>query len=130
MSIGFRVVNWHHVRKDIEDGQQDASGEFRKVVAASALRVKNDWRARWSPSRHLPYLGSSVTFDLKTTGEIYEAEIGPDKLRTQGPLGTIIENANGGARNRATHAGNRAGRAEAPRFEREAADAAAKAVGE
>lgn len=113
------------VRERIHDAQDDLRGTIRKA----ALNVKTDWAAQWSPSRHLPHIGASVSFDVTGTSGVYAAEIGPDKERPQGPLGTLIEDANGAARNRATHAGNKAGRREAPRFERAVGEVGEKGVG-
>jgi hypothetical protein len=125
--IRFSVRGWDKLRDDVSDGQADANDEFRKVVSRGALNIKNDWRARWSGHRHIPHLPSAITYDLTSHGEVHEAEIGPDKTRTQGPLGSIIEF---GTRNNAPMPGGRpAGRAEEPRFVRAAGDAAAKGIG-
>lgn len=128
MIFRFSSVRWTAHRHRVESAFQGINGDFRDVVKKAALNVKTDWAAQWGASRHLPYLGASVSFDTTHSGPVHTAEIGPDKLRRQGPLGTIIEDAAGRARNRATHAGNRAGRREEPRFVRAAGEAADKGV--
>lgn len=125
--INHKQWSRHHTRVDA--AVRDADDDLRAVVRKEALKVKTDWAGQWGPSPHLPYLGASVSFDVAGSGGVYTAEIGPDKLRAQGPLGTIIEDANGRARNRATHAGNSAGRRAEPRLERAAGDAAEDGVG-
>ena len=128
MIFSFSSKRWTAHRTRVETAFQGVNGDFRGVVRKAALNIKTDWAARWSPSRHLPYIGASVSYDTTHSGPIHTAEIGPDKLRRQGPLGTVIEDANGAARNRATHAGNRAGRREEPRFVRYVGEAADKGV--
>lgn len=127
----FKIIHkqWgrHHAR--VEAAVDDADDDFRGVVRKEALLVKTDWASQWGPSRHLPSLGAAVSFDVAGGGGVYTAEIGPDKLRRQGPLGTLIEDANGAARNRATHAGNRAGRRAESRLERKAGDAGEDGIG-
>lgn len=117
----------HHAR--VEAAVADSGDGFRDAVRKTALGIKTDWAAQWGPSRHLPYIGASVSYDVRGGGPVWTAEIGPDKLRRQGPLGTLIEDANGLARNRATHAGNKAGRRGESRLERLAADAGEDGIG-
>jgi hypothetical protein len=113
----------------VEDGFDNADDELRRVVNKGAFNVKAAWKAAWTGIGHLPHIASSISYDVTGGGGTWKAEIGPDKQRSQGPLGTIIENANGAARNHATHSGNRAGRAEEPRFERAVAEVAEDAAG-
>lgn len=129
MRFIIRAKKWtvHHER--VRQRTHDAPDDLRDTIRKAALNIKTDWAGKWAPSRHLPYIGASVSFDVAGTSGAYTAEIGPDKGRTQGPLGTLIEDANGAARNRATHAGNNAGRREAPRFERAVGEVGEKGVG-
>ncbi len=129
MRIRLRVTGWDRWQDRFEDAQSDVDTELRRVINRAALNVKTTWAARWAPSRHLPHIGASVSYDVTGASPHWKAAIGPDKLRAQGPLGTIIEDANGRARNRATHAGNRAGAAEEPRFESSVANAGEKGAG-
>ena len=127
----FQVIHkqWDRHSARVDTAVRDAPDDFRDVIRKEALAVKTDWARRWAPSRHLPHLGASVSFDVRGGGGMFTAEIGPDKTRRQGPLGTIIEDAHGGARNRATHAGNRAGRRSETRFPNAAGDAAEDGIG-
>lgn len=116
----FKINHKQWTRHDarVSAAISGVDGDLRDAVRKTALGIKTDWAAQWGPSRHLPYLGASVSFDVAGGGGVYTAEIGPDKTRAQGPLGTLIEDANGAARNRATHAGNKAGRRGETRFVR------------
>lgn len=127
----FKIIRkqWDRHNARVSAAEHDADDDLRDVVRKVALSVKTDWAGQWGPSKHLPALGASVSFDLAGGGGVYTAEIGPDKGRRQGPLGTLIEDANGAARNRATHAGNRAGRRGETRFERLVADAGEDGIG-
>lgn len=128
--LSFEVRGWDRWDRDYAEARRGADREFRRVVSKGALNVKLDWARRWAAlGRHLPHIGRSISYDVRSSGSVHTAEIGPDKTRAQGPLGTIIEDANGAARNRATHAGNRAGRAEESKFVRAAGDAAVEAAG-
>jgi hypothetical protein len=129
--VRFKIntKQWGRHSRRASDAEHDADDDLRAVVRKVALTVKTDWAGQWAPSVHLPSLGASVSFDVAGGGGVYTAEIGPDKGRSQGPLGTLIEDANGAARNRATHAGNRAGRRAETRFERMVADAGEDGVG-
>ncbi|MCW2899697.1 MAG: hypothetical protein JWO67_1962 [Streptosporangiaceae bacterium] len=63
----------------------------RQAVTVTARKVRDDARDRIKGHKYLPAYPYSITYDVKTTAEGAEAEIGPDKGRTQGPLGNIIE---------------------------------------
>lgn len=118
----------HHARVDA--AVRGAHDGFQDAVRGTAHSIRADWRAQWAPSRHLPYIGRSVTIDMSLTGPVYTAEIGPQKgIGLQGSVGHLIEDANGAARNRATHAGNKAGRRGESRLERLAADAGEDGIG-
>ncbi|MFL4904820.1 hypothetical protein ACJ6WF_16935 [Streptomyces sp. MMS24-I2-30] len=103
-----------HLARSVPRMRRDA----RAVVARGALNVKRDWaaNARASSGRHAPAYPSSVSYDLLPIGpDVIDAEIGPDKARTQGPLGNLLEY--GSVHNPPHNDGGRALAAELPRFE-------------
>ncbi|MFB7500026.1 hypothetical protein ACFC09_36005 [Streptomyces sp. NPDC056161] len=103
-----------HLARSVPRIRRDA----RAVVARGALNVKRDWsaNARASSGRHAPAYPSSVSYDLLPIGpNVIDAEIGPDKTRTQGPLGNLLEY--GSVHNPPHNDGGRALAAELPRFE-------------
>lgn len=61
------------------------------VTKLAGQRVRDTARTFVPPSPHLPYYAGSITHDVQAKGNLVEAEIGPDKNRTQGPLGNILE---------------------------------------
>lgn len=100
--------------------------EATKVVSKGALNIKNAWRKAWTGHPHIRHLPRAVTYDLTKTLTATEAEIGPDKALTQGPLGHIIEYGTPGGHNAPIPGGLPALDAEAPRFEQAIADLATK----
>ncbi|MFJ2631061.1 hypothetical protein ACIO6U_03730 [Streptomyces sp. NPDC087422] len=91
--------------------------EARAIVSKGALNIKTGWaaNAQESSGHHAPHYPRSISYDVTEAPGLIEAEIGPDKDRTQGPLGNILEF---GTSTQAGH--NDGGRAlddEEPRFE-------------
>lgn len=66
-----------------------------KAVEVSARNVRDHWRDAASGFRRAPHYHRSITYDMSSfTGfgvTVLQAEIGPDKDRTQGALGNLIE---------------------------------------
>lgn len=121
---------WTRHAARVDAARRGAHDTFQDVVRGVAYSVRADWRAQWGPSRHLPKIGRSITIDMHLAGPVYTAEIGPQKgIGLQGSLGHLIEDANGAARNRATHAGNSAGRRAEPRFVRAVGEAGEDGIG-
>lgn len=130
MRFKLNHKQWTRHEARVSAAVRDADSDFGTTTTKEAERIRIDWARQWRPSAHLPYIGSSVTADVHHGGGIHTAEIGPEKgLGRQGSLGHLIENANGAARNRATHAGNKAGRRAEVRFERAAGEAAEDGIG-
>lgn len=65
---------------------------MRAVIAKGAQNIKDEAAATISGHRHIPHYPRSISYDVRTLGPFsYDAEIGPDKERTQGALGNILE---------------------------------------
>lgn len=62
-----------------------------KVVSKGALNVKTDAARRISGHPRSVHYPRSISYDLEVAGTQVCAEIGPDKDRTQGALGNILE---------------------------------------
>lgn len=88
--------------RDLDGEKTRAPRKAREAIATEAPIVREDWRARMrarSHYGHIPYLPSAITVSFQ--GDLApEAEIGPDKQRTQGPLGNLLEF---GSRNNRPH---------------------------
>jgi hypothetical protein len=63
------------------------------IVKRGAQNIKTGWQAnaRASAGAHARLYPASISYDVATAPGVVEAEIGPDKGRTQGPLGNILE---------------------------------------
>lgn len=128
MRFKINSRQWERHSTKVSERIHDAPDELRDTIRVSAEKVRVDWARQWAPSRHLPYIGSTVSVDLTGTSGVYAAEIGPER-GGQGSLGHLIESANGAARNRATHAGNKAARRQEGPFERKVGEVGEKGVG-
>lgn len=118
---------------DFGAAPRKAQREAAAVVLHGAVNIKKNWarNAEQSAGSHAPAYPSSITYDM---GGIFgalmggiEAEIGPDKNRSQGALGNLIEY--GSVNNPPHNDGGRALRDEAPKFETALAAAALDALG-
>lgn len=110
----------HRLAVDLASAATEAQAGVRAVVQKGALNVKTDAQRFAAGLAHAPHYPRSITFDTKVTAAGVEAEIGPDKSRTQGALGNILEY--GTSKNApVAHLGPALDR-EGPRFEKAMAD--------
>lgn len=124
MSTDVSALN--RLVSDMEAASGAVQRESRGVLQKGALNVKMDAQKFASGLAHAPHYPSSITYDTRITAHGIVAEIGPDKSRTQGALGNILEY---GTSNNApiTHLGPALDR-EGPNLEKALADLAAKAL--
>jgi len=59
--------------------------KLRGVVAKSAMNTKNIMRADARGSKHFKQIAHTITYDVKSVGEGFEAEVGP----TPGGAGSL-----------------------------------------
>lgn len=76
---------------DLNAAAAKAPLAVRAVLQKGALNVKTDAQRFASGLGHAPHYPRSITFDTTVKKDGIEAEIGPDKSRTQGALGNILE---------------------------------------
>jgi hypothetical protein len=127
MSVTARTVELKGLLADFADAAEQIVDEEKKVVSKGSLNIKRDWRDGWNGlGRHLPKLGYTVGYDVDVEGTTITGTTGPDKDKGQGPLGNIIEFADGSIRSAPHPAGAHALDAEEPRFVEAVLDAAAK----
>lgn len=107
---------------DLEASGHKAYVAARGVVAKGANNVKEDWRRRWSGHPTAPALPAAITYDTRDGFTGPTAEIGPDKGKRQGPLGSLFEY--GSVNNAPIPGGAPALDLEAPKFEKALADVA------
>lgn len=90
--------------------------DAQAVVTRGALNIKRDAARRISGLRHARAYPRAISYDAVRLAAGPAADIGPDKHRTQGPLGNLLEY---GSANNPPHPHMRpAAAAELPKFER------------
>ena len=62
---------------DLREAPQLVRREARAVISKGALNIKNQMRDEVAKSRHFRF-AHTVTYDLKVSGDMIEAEIGPE----------------------------------------------------
>lgn len=97
-----------------------------RVVGQGCNNIKKDAAARWRGYPHLPHLPRSVDYDVTREGDTVTGEVGPNKAKLQGGLGSIIER--GTLTSGPIPAMSPAFDAEAPRFENALADIAVELI--
>lgn len=100
-----RSAQWDLTRliRDLDREPPRATAKARAAVAEEAPVVRESWRTRMrarSQYGHIPYLPKAITVSMLREPDGPAAEIGPDKMRTQGPLGNLLEF---GSRNNRPH---------------------------
>ncbi|MFD8577149.1 hypothetical protein ACFV1H_17685 [Streptomyces virginiae] len=100
----------------LEANAAQAAEEMAAVVTRGALNVKEGWRSNAvaSSGRHARRYPYSISYDVTPIPGGARAEIGPDKDKTQGPLGNLLEF--GSVNNGGHNDGGRALLTEEPRF--------------
>ena len=124
MQFRIDVSDVNRLAATIETKTQRVGADAAAVVRKGALNVKTDARRLISGLAHAPAYPYSIGYDVEGDGRFgaIAAEIGPDKAKTQGALGNILEY---GTVNNApfAHLGPALDR-EAPGFEKALADLA------
>ena len=65
--------------------------KVQKRVNRGAFNIKRDWKQRWEGHDHIPHLPNAISYDVYRRGDFVGSEIGPDKDKRQGPLGSLVE---------------------------------------
>lgn len=84
----FDAREVRELSRDLAKVASKAVPEAAKVVSKGALNIKNEMASEAESSGHYKHFSRSISYDLRRGG--LEAEIGPDKGRTQGALGNIL----------------------------------------
>ena len=118
MTVSMDVVGAHELVASLGRVSATITVATRAVVERGGFNIKKAWaeNARASSGVHAPHYPASISYDMH--GLL--VEVGPDKGRTQGPLGNLLEY---GSTNSPPHwDGQRAMDDEAPKFERALGD--------
>jgi len=104
---------------DLRAAPAKAHRNVRKAVEVTARYVKDDWREGAEISSFFPKTyAASIDYDIKTSSDVVEAEIGPSLGKTPGASAGFLEEAPGNVRARPIHAGRDALKANEEDFSR------------
>lgn len=127
-SVDFDGRELVALTKDIERAARIAPKMAEAVVTKAAVNIKNDARRRISGHPHAPRYPYSIGFDrVHVTMTGAQTDVGPDKSRTQGALGNVLEY--GTRKNPPLPHFGPAAEAEEPKFARAMEQLAVKAAG-
>ena len=91
----FDFSELDHLSADIAEAAAGVKSRLPTALGMSAGKIKDAWRDKLEGSETLPALPYAVTYDVEEINlfgvDVVRAEIGFDKSRTQGPLGSISE---------------------------------------
>lgn len=77
---------------DFDRAAGEITKETAKVTGKACRQMQLDARRRVSGKAHLPHLGRSFTYDVKTGGTTVTGEVGAEHERLQAKLDVWIEN--------------------------------------
>lgn len=89
--IRVEVNELNRLALDLGKAGYRMTGRAIKATEVAANKIKKDAQQAISGLKHAPHYPRSITYDLKVRVNGVSAEIGPDKDRTQGALGNILE---------------------------------------
>jgi len=89
--IDFDASDMDALGADLARAAVEHPRRVRPIVQRGALNVKKDAQARSSGLAHAPHYPQAITYETSESPGKIEAVIGPDKDRTQGALGNILE---------------------------------------
>lgn len=102
--------------------EAEVDDKTQRVVGMGCLNIKKDWQRRWTGYAHIPHLPRAISYDVDSAAGVITGEVGPDRLKMQGGLGSYVEF---GTRNNGPIPGGiPAHAAEEPKFVRAMADMA------
>lgn len=76
---------------DLEHGGEAISGNVRKAVQVTSIKIKEDAKASVKGRKNIGHAAHAITYDTTESRSGVEAEIGYDKGRGAGKLGNLIE---------------------------------------
>ena len=75
---------------DLEHGGEAISGNVRKAVQVTSIKIKEDAKASVKGRKNIGHAAHAITYDTKESSAGVESEIGYDKSRRAGALGNLI----------------------------------------
>lgn len=124
--MGADIKGLAEWRESLLRADEELPDQVERVVGRGLFNIKQDWKSRWSGHAHIPHLPNAINYDVTRHDDDIGGEVGVDKTRRQGPLGSII--AWGDGANAPLPGPLEAIAAEEPKFERALADLLEKLV--
>lgn len=93
--MGVTVTGLDEFAAALEQAQERAVEETKKVVGAGCLNIKKDAIriVRTASKRgYLPHYPRAISYDVKASGTVVTGEVGPVRGKLQAGLGPYIEN--------------------------------------
>jgi hypothetical protein len=92
--MGAKVTGLRELSEDLQQAVKRAIPDAKKIVGKGALNVKRDAQRiirGYSHRGYLPHYPRSISYDVKASGAVVSAEIGPKVEKLQGGLGRLLE---------------------------------------
>jgi len=93
--MGAKVTGLRELSADLRKAVEDAIPDAKKICGKGSLNVKREAQRiikERSKRGYLPHYARAITYEVKAAGSVVSSEIGPEKEKLQGGLGSIIEN--------------------------------------
>lgn len=71
--------------------EAEVDDKTQRVVGFGCNQIKKDWQRRWNGYAHIPHLPRAISYDVDSAAGTITGEVGPDRLKMQGGLGSYIE---------------------------------------
>lgn len=71
--------------------EAEVGDKTERVVGFGCNAIKKDWKRRWTGYAHIPHLPRAISYDVDSAAGVITGEVGPDRLKMQGGLGSYIE---------------------------------------
>lgn len=91
MTEGIDYSDLRALQRDLGEASAKVTRNSQKAVQRTAHLIMEDAKGLIAGIPHAPYYPGSITYDMVYGLQQIGAEIGPDKERTQGALGNILE---------------------------------------
>ena|SRR5690625_606787 len=79
MAVSIDTSEVEQLAADMRAIDSRLSRHVRPVVERGAVQIKNDLQQQMRGSRHFAPVARGISYDMRSPGGAYEAEIGPEK---------------------------------------------------
>lgn len=92
--MGAETIGWKDVGDDARWAAEHVVDEGKKIVGQGCLNIKRTAQRIVrdnSPIGYLPHYPRSISYEVTAAGADITGEVGPNRAKTQGGLGSYIE---------------------------------------